>query len=145
MKCWRLHLRIAQRCLSTVFCEFTNLACYEFADKNSEVKARAERTVDQFPQSLIYRTEDLSDPDANIEIIYARILVRLQHLQNLFFAERLLLRLGRVDDSRLLLISFEMVTLTLVFWTHQDRFAGVRRDFEWLVGHALLYWTKLTV
>ncbi|KAJ3469988.1 hypothetical protein MRS44_000087 [Fusarium solani] len=98
-----------------------------------EVKARAERTVDQFPQSLIYRTEDLSDPDADIEIIYARILVRLEHLQNLFFAERLLLRLGRVDDSRLLVISFEMVTLTLVFWTHQDRFAGVRRDFEWLL------------
>ncbi|KAJ4125222.1 hypothetical protein NW754_013508 [Fusarium falciforme] len=85
------------------------------------------------PQSLIYRTEDLSDPDADIEIIYARILVRLEHLQNLFFAERLLLRLGRVDDSRLLVISFEMVTLTLVFWTHQDRFAGVRRDFEWLL------------
>ncbi|KAL6357296.1 hypothetical protein LRP88_07454 [Fusarium phalaenopsidis] len=102
-------------------------------ENSSNVKARAERTVDQFPQSLIYRTEDLSDPDADIEIIYARILVRLEHLQNLFFAERLLLRLGRVDDRRLLVISFEMVTLTLVFWTHQDRFAGVRRDFEWLL------------
>ncbi|KAJ4321144.1 hypothetical protein N0V84_005496 [Fusarium piperis] len=98
-----------------------------------EMKARAERTVDQFPQCLIYRTEDLSDPGADIETIYARILVRLEHLQNLFFAERLLLRLGRVDDGRLLIISFEMVTLTLVFWTHQDRFSGVRRDFEWLL------------
>lgn len=137
MRCWRLRLRIAPRCLSTVSCKLINLGDYGLADPDSEVKARAERTVDQFPQSLIYRTEDLSDPDADIEIIYARILVRLEHLQNLFFAERLLLRLGRVDEGRLLVISFEMVTLTLVFWTHQDRFAGVRRDFEWLVSLVL--------
>ncbi|KAF5002161.1 hypothetical protein FDECE_10706 [Fusarium decemcellulare] len=98
-----------------------------------DLRDRAERTVERFPRSLIYRSEDLDDPDADVETIYARILVRLEHLQNLFFAERLLLRLGRVNESRLLVISFEMVTLTLVFWTHQDRFAGVRRDFEWLL------------
>lgn len=60
-------------------------------------------------------------------------------MQNLFFVERLLLRLGHIDENRLLPISFEMVTLTLLFWTHQDRFSGMRRDFEWLVSQIHIY------
>ncbi|KAM5343248.1 hypothetical protein ACJ41O_014214 [Fusarium nematophilum] len=99
-----------------------------------EIKAREERTVALFPSSLTHRPEDLDDSDLDIDTVYSRILVRLEHLQNLFFAERLLLRLGQPDEGRLLIISFEMVTLTLVFWTHQSRFAIVRRDFEWLVN-----------
>ncbi|KAM5357821.1 hypothetical protein ACJZ2D_015882 [Fusarium nematophilum] len=84
-----------------------------------EIKAREERTVALFPSSLTHRPEDLDDSDLDIDTVYSRILVRLEHLQNLFFAERLLLRLGQPDEGRLLIISFEMVTLTLVFWTHQ--------------------------
>ena len=61
------------------------------------------------------------------------MLVRVEYLQNHFFAERLLLRRGHVNDGELLLISFEMVSLTLTFWVHKDRFADVRPDFEWLV------------
>ncbi|EXK24027.1 hypothetical protein FOMG_19228 [Fusarium oxysporum f. sp. melonis 26406] len=99
----------------------------------SEIKARAERIVAKFPQSLIHHPEDPDSPDFEVDTIYSRILIRLEHLQNLFFAERLLLRLGHSDQSRLLIISFEMVTLTLIFWTQQDRFAEVRRDFEWLL------------
>ena len=76
----------------------------------------------------------MDDPNCDVGEVYVRILVRLEHLQNLFFAERLSLRLGHVDENRLLVISFEMVSLTLLFWTHQDRFSGVRRDFEWLVS-----------
>ncbi|KAJ4111382.1 hypothetical protein NW765_016507 [Fusarium oxysporum] len=99
----------------------------------SEIKARAERIVAKFLQSLIYHPEDPNSPDFKVDIIYSRILIWLEHLQNLFFAERLLLRLRHSDQSRLLIISFEMVTLTLIFWTQQDRFAEVRRDFEWLL------------
>ncbi|KAF4981389.1 hypothetical protein FZEAL_2819 [Fusarium zealandicum] len=98
-----------------------------------DIKARAEKIATLFPPSLIHRPEDLDDPDDDVETPYVKILVRLEQLQNLFFLERLLLRLGHVDESHLLIISFEMVTLTLVFWTHQDRFAGVRHDFEWLL------------
>ncbi|KAH7196296.1 hypothetical protein BKA60DRAFT_601379 [Fusarium oxysporum] len=100
----------------------------------SEIKACAERIVTKFPQSLIHHPEDPNSPDFKVDTIYSRILIRLEHLQNLFFAERLLLRLGHSDQSRLLIISFEMVTLTLIFWTQQDRFAEVRRDFEWLAS-----------
>ncbi|KAM0552627.1 hypothetical protein ACHAPJ_007724 [Fusarium lateritium] len=99
----------------------------------TELKARSEKTYERFPTNLIHRVDELDNPNCDVERVYVRILVRLEHLQNLFFAERLLLRLGHVDENRLLPISFEMVTLTLLFWTHQDRFADVRRDFEWLL------------
>lgn len=107
----------------------------------SEIKTRCERTYERFPRNLIHRPDELDDPNCNVENVYVRILVRLEHLQNLFFAERLSLRLGHVDENRLLVISFEMVCLTLLFWTHQDRFAGVRRDFEWLVSTAIVNFT----
>ncbi|VTO84882.1 unnamed protein product [Fusarium graminearum] len=102
-------------------------------ERLAEIKTRCERTYERFPRNLIHRPDELDDPNCNVENVYVRILVRLEHLQNLFFAERLSLRLGHVDENRLLVISFEMVCLTLLFWTHQDRFAGVRRDFEWLL------------
>ncbi|KAM0358718.1 hypothetical protein ACHAP4_004694 [Fusarium culmorum] len=102
-------------------------------ERLAEIKTRCERTYERFPQNLIHRPDELDDPNCDVENVYVRILVRLEHLQNLFFAERLSLRLGHVDENRLLVISFEMVCLTLLFWTHQDRFAGVRRDFEWLL------------
>lgn len=105
-----------------------------FANGDSELKARSETTYARFPPHLIYRADEMDDPNCDVGEVYVRILVRLEHLQNLFFAERLSLRLGHIDENRLLVISFEMVSLTLLFWTHQDRFSGVRRDFEWLVS-----------
>lgn len=112
-------------------------------DNSSEIKARAEGIFAGFPDSLTHRPEDLESPDLDIDIAYFRILCRLEHLQNLFFVERLMLRLGHSDQSRLLIISFEMVTLTLVFWTQQDRFADARQDFELLVSVQRLIYTGL--
>ncbi len=64
--------------------------------------------------------------------MYARIFLQLEHLQNLFFIERLLQKaLG--TNSNLLEISYEMVMLTLLFWTHADRLRGLQSDYEWLV------------
>lgn len=98
-----------------------------------DINARGKAIFSEFPQGLVYRPENLGDPSVDIETMYARLLVQLEHLQNVFFAERLMLRYGQVDEGDLLLTSFEMVSLTLIFWTHKDRLAGVRGDFEWLV------------
>lgn len=68
--------------------------------------------------------------------IYITILVRLEHLQNLFFITRLLVQWGHDSNAELLSVSFEMVSVTLVFWTHMDRLAGLHGDFEWLVSNA---------
>jgi hypothetical protein len=62
------------------------------------------------------------------------MLVLVEHMQNLFLIEKVLTRLGHADNGELVRISYEMVALTLTFWTHKDRFADVRADFEWLVS-----------
>jgi hypothetical protein len=102
-------------------------------ESTRDIKARGKAIFSQLPQGLIYFPENLSDAGTDIETLYARLLVQLEHLQNVFFAERLMLRYGQADEGDLLLTSFEMVSLTLIFWTHKDRLAGIRGDFEWLV------------
>lgn len=88
----------------------------------------------EFPPSLLHNSRDITYPAVPTSIIYARLLTELDHLQNLFLAERLMLQRGRADNGELFVISFEMVSLTLTLWTHKDRLADLRRDFEWLVN-----------
>ncbi|KAI0162208.1 hypothetical protein GGR57DRAFT_314712 [Xylariaceae sp. FL1272] len=97
------------------------------------LKKRELDTVSTFPPSLHHKIEDLVNSGNDIIVLYSRLVIRLEHLQNLFFVERLLLRHGQIDEGSLLALSFEMVTCTLYFWTHLDRLLAVRRDCEWLV------------
>lgn len=85
------------------------------------------------PEVLKYSPDVVRDPSISAPDIYIRILVRLEHLQNLFFITRLLVQWGHDSNAELLNVSFEMVSVTLVFWTHMDRLAGLHGDFEWLV------------
>ncbi|KAH6897073.1 hypothetical protein B0T10DRAFT_526316 [Thelonectria olida] len=101
-------------------------------DQLLAIKERQITTVSQFPSSLTFRPEDLNDASADTDRLCTTLLLKLEHLQNLFFVERLMLRFGGQDAGQLLVTSFEMVSLTLTIWTHQDRFASIRRDFEWL-------------
>ncbi|KAI1826774.1 hypothetical protein F4861DRAFT_536820 [Xylaria intraflava] len=98
------------------------------------LKKRELETLSQFPPSLQPSLDDdLVNSRIDIIVLYSRLVLQLEHLQNLFFIERLLLRHGQVDEGDLLAVSFEMVTYTLYFWTHLDRLLAVRRDCEWLV------------
>ncbi|KAL7796084.1 hypothetical protein V8C37DRAFT_373083 [Trichoderma ceciliae] len=106
-------------------------------DELRNIQGRQMETLAGFPACLKYDPQDLSDLDLNVESVYARILVRLAHLQTMFFLERLLLLNGSLDEGNLLLFSSEILTLTLTMWTHKDRFAAMRRNFEWLLmAHA---------
>ncbi|KAF5027098.1 hypothetical protein F66182_810 [Fusarium sp. NRRL 66182] len=106
--------------------------------------------IAQLPQSLIYSPEDLvdlplpreerqihdkdlSNPSIEENLTSIRIFLWLTHLQNVFLLERLLLQQGVLDEGDLLVVSFEMVSLTVLYWTHKDRFRDARRDFEWLL------------
>ncbi|KAH9904969.1 hypothetical protein F4778DRAFT_53201 [Xylariomycetidae sp. FL2044] len=89
--------------------------------------------VSHFPQSVHPDLDELADSRHDTIMLYLRLVLRLEHLQNLFFIERLLLRHGQADQGDLLAVSIEMVTYTLYFWTHLDRLLAVRRDCEWLV------------
>ncbi|KAJ6440160.1 N-terminal binuclear Zn cluster-containing/DNA binding domain-containing protein [Purpureocillium lavendulum] len=103
-------------------------------DKLQAIKERQIQTMAEFPASLIYQHGELDSRSSSPGRVYAKLLIQLEHLQNLFVADRLLLRRGGgLDQSDLLLTSFEMVSLTLLFWTNKDRFALARPDFAWLV------------
>lgn len=65
--------------------------------------------------------------------LYAKVVVHLENLQNLFFVLRLLVQSGHDSHADLLTVSFEMVSTALIFWTHMDRLSGLHGDYEWLV------------
>lgn len=94
-------------------------------------------TISQFPAGLVYNPQDLADTNIDSDILTVRMLLQITHLQNLFLLERLMLRHGASDEGDLLITTFEIVTLTLTFWTQKDRFSQVRRYFEWLVCPSL--------
>ncbi|KAF4495838.1 hypothetical protein FAGAP_8023 [Fusarium agapanthi] len=77
--------------------------------------------------------KDLSDPPVEANVVSLKIFIRLTHLQNVFLLERLLLQYGCPDEGDVLLVSYEMIRLTLMFWMHKDRFRDIRRDMEWLL------------
>ncbi|KAF4459754.1 hypothetical protein FALBO_13479 [Fusarium albosuccineum] len=102
-------------------------------DYLQSIKARQIQTFSELPSCLIFNHQDLSSPDLSVEILYARILLYLFHLQNMFLVERLLLQRGAIDEGNLLVTSFDMVKVTVAVWLHKDRFAAMRRNFEWLL------------
>ncbi|KAL7810266.1 hypothetical protein V8C44DRAFT_332764 [Trichoderma aethiopicum] len=106
-------------------------------DELRNIQTRELETFAALPAHLQYSPHLLLDPELNTVSVYARMLLRLSHLQTMFLLERLLLLNGSLDEGNLLLFSFEMLTLTLALWTHKDRFADMRRNFEWLlIAHA---------
>jgi hypothetical protein len=102
------------------------------------------QTVSQFPPVLVLQEGDVKSHSVDALTLYVRLLIRLEHLQNLFFIERLASKQQQHNQHNhhhdagtvsapLLELSVEMVTLTLAFWTHQDRLSWMSCDFEFLV------------
>lgn len=87
----------------------------------------------QLPRAIIYRETDLNDADIDGPVLFSRVTIRLNHLQNMFFIERLLSKGTHILGSETIDISYEMISLTLIFWTHQDKLFGVSGDSEWLL------------
>ncbi|KXH32860.1 fungal specific transcription factor domain-containing protein [Colletotrichum salicis] len=97
-----------------------------------EIKERQLRTVAGFPDIMTLKEEDIQNRKLDISLLYTRLIMKLEHLQNMFFIQRLLAKRGH-DDGALLSVSFEMVSKTLMFWTNMDRLSCMNGDFEWLV------------
>lgn len=95
-----------------------------------------ERTITQFqqlPNILMYDTRDFADFELSIPVLYARALVRLEYLQNMFLLQRWLIKSGQSNGQEILDISNEMLYISLAYWKHKDRFTGVHSDFEWII------------
>lgn len=100
----------------------------------SELKRRQDSIFAEYPSGLKYHSNDLRDLSISGSTLYTKLVIYLEHLQNLFFIARLLVQRGHDSHADLMRVSFEMVSGTLIFWTHMDRLArGVHVDCEWLV------------
>jgi hypothetical protein len=104
------------------------------ADFCRELKNAEIELFSSFPSILMHEAEKSRnssfDPSGN----YARLLIKLEHLENLFFIERLLIESGEQARGDLLDVSVEIVSLTTIFWKERDQFHGLYSDFEWLVS-----------
>ncbi|KAJ3497072.1 hypothetical protein NLG97_g2177 [Lecanicillium saksenae] len=100
-----------------------------------DLKDREYTLVSEFPTSLRYDPQDLEDPVHDTQSLYMKIITHLEHLQNIFFIDRLLIRGGYGIRDNLLETSLTLSTLTLHFWIHKDQFADamIRRNLEWLM------------
>ena len=73
--------------------------------------------------------------DLNTEGAHQKVLVRLDHLLNMFLIERLLVKRDPNSNRKdLLVISFEMVVLTLSIWTQRHIWAEVKGENQWTVS-----------
>ncbi|RFU74872.1 fungal specific transcription factor domain-containing [Trichoderma arundinaceum] len=96
------------------------------------LKKREMQVIAGFPAFILYQADDLNNPDVSGKDLYSKLLIWLEHLQNLFFIERLLSKEESEESrSRLFEISLEMVTLAHLFWTHQNRLKTVEDCVEW--------------
>ncbi|KAI1385627.1 uncharacterized protein F4822DRAFT_413756 [Hypoxylon trugodes] len=98
-----------------------------------QLRARELQTVTEFPACLHFDLRDLENYEVPSETMSSRLFVKLEHLQNMFFIERLLVRSGHEDKGDLLGTSYDLVTLTLPCYLNLDRLAAFRNDCEWLV------------
>ncbi|KAI1763101.1 hypothetical protein GGR53DRAFT_521185 [Hypoxylon sp. FL1150] len=92
-----------------------------------ELRARELQAISEFPPWLRFDDNDLADRSTPSEIFAARVMIQLEHLQNMFFLERLLLRNGHSDKGDLLEVSYDLT------WTDIDRLSEFSSDCEWLV------------
>ncbi|OTA98882.1 hypothetical protein M426DRAFT_325631 [Hypoxylon sp. CI-4A] len=98
-----------------------------------QIRTRELQMVSGFPECLKFNPDDLKNLEVPVMEFGSRLFINLEHLQNMFFIERLLLRCGHEDNGVLLEISYDLVTWTLPYYLHLDRLAPFSSDCEWLV------------
>lgn len=66
-------------------------------------------------------------------IFSAQLQLQVEHLQNLFFIERLLLKMPSGSMSELVRLGMDMVALALIPWSNQRVLESPPSDVEWVV------------
>lgn len=106
---------------------------FKLSPTSRNIKTEQMEAISEWPRVLDYHEEDIDNAAVDISTVFARLVIKMDCLQNEFFLERLCLRQNQADAGDLLAVSFELVLLTLSLWTRIDRFTKMRSDFEWLV------------
>lgn len=109
---------------------------FDFApetDLRRDIFNREKAAVATLPSNVLYKDEDLMNPLVDQNMYAYKLIVRLEHLQNGFFIYRMLKQRGHDIQADLVAVSFELVSLTLLYWTHLDRVPRIVTDLEWIV------------
>lgn len=87
------------------------------------------------PPCVSYSENDTLTNGVEFITIYIKTIIYLEHLQNLFLIDRLLLKNNYTEVGDLLLTSFTMVSVVLDFWMCKDLYINliVQRNHQWLV------------
>ncbi|KAH8671744.1 hypothetical protein BX600DRAFT_434838 [Xylariales sp. PMI_506] len=96
-----------------------------------ELRLRATQTYEGFPDYLILSANE-EDIEPDQHIIFTKQLVKLEYLQSLMLIDRLLLKQKSPEETDLLGVSFEIVTLFFRMWTCMEKFDQSRKNSEWL-------------
>ncbi|KAF4439092.1 hypothetical protein FACUT_4446 [Fusarium acutatum] len=103
-----------------------------------QLKTKELELYEQLPQHLIWNSTAEEINEIDLEIGYTKLLIRLDHLLNMFLIQRLFVKHGH-PRNELLRISFEMVVLTLNFWAQKHIWAALQGKCRWIImGYATL-------
>ncbi|KXH27472.1 hypothetical protein CSAL01_07407 [Colletotrichum salicis] len=97
------------------------------------LKAKEFAAAPEMPAIMRFQESDIRNPSLTGQMFHVRLLMQLEHLQNLFFIERLLHRQDCSNKRDLLSVSYEMTATTLLFWTDMHSLGVLCEDFKWLV------------
>ncbi|KAF4342052.1 general amidase [Fusarium beomiforme] len=110
----------------------------DYSHHNRKLKAKQLDLYRQLPDHLIWDPAPGEIRDIDLDIGYPKLLIRLDHLLSMFLIQRLFVKHGHPRND-LLRTSFEMVVLTLNFWTQKHIWAALQGKCRWIImGYATL-------
>ncbi|KAL7920316.1 hypothetical protein ACQKWADRAFT_322217 [Trichoderma austrokoningii] len=104
-----------------------------------KLKMKQVRTFSQLPSWLQLSNDDEKSKSPDPCILYTKLFIRLEHLQNLFVIERLLHDIQlKVSQNDLVNVCLDVISVTVAFWTRNDCLVGMEGDYEWfIIGYAV--------
>lgn len=92
----------------------------------------------QLPSWLQLSDGDEKSKSPDPRVLYTKLFIRLEHLQNLFLIERLLHHMQPEATQNLINACLDIISVTVAFWTRNDCLVGMEGDYEWFItGYAI--------
>lgn len=107
--------------------------------KYSTLRSQQLHIFNSLPRSLRLADVDVKVNLVEPHVLYTKLFIRLEHLQNLFLIEKILQKAQPGPNlDGLIQASLDIVSVTVTFWTRNDTLLGMQGDHEWfIIGYAL--------
>lgn len=105
----------------------------------STLRSQQVHIFNSLPSSLRLADNDVKNKILEPHVLYTKLFIRLEHLQNHFLIEKLLQKAQPSPNlDGLIQTSLDIVSVTVMFWTRNDTLLGMQGDHEWFImGYAL--------